>query len=63
MAQIGDTIYVRDLQLSDRVKILADADTVIVSVTAQAAEEIVEEVAPVEPEVLEKGKKEEEVEE
>jgi large subunit ribosomal protein L25 len=63
LSQIGDTIYVRDLTLSDRVKILEDADSVLVSVTAQAAEEVVEEVAPVEPEVLEKGKKEEEEEE
>jgi large subunit ribosomal protein L25 len=63
LAQVGDTIYVRDLTLSDRVKILEDGDSVLISVTAQAAEEVVEEVAPVEPEVLEKGKKEEEEEE
>lgn len=60
MLQIGDTIYVRDLKLSDRIKILGDEDTVIVSVTAQAAEEIAAEAAPAEPEVVEKGKKEEE---
>jgi len=59
LSQIGDTIYVRDINLSERIKILDDADTVIVSVTAQAAEEVVEEVVPVEPEVVEKGKKEE----
>lgn len=60
--EIGDTLYVRDLKLSDRVKVLADAESVIVSVTAHAAEEVVEEVAPVEPEIVEKGKLEEEEE-
>jgi large subunit ribosomal protein L25 len=60
LSQIGDTIYVRDLKLSDRVKIMADEDSVIVSVTAQAAEEVTEEVAVAEPEIIERGKKEEE---
>jgi large subunit ribosomal protein L25 len=63
IADIGDAIYVRDLTVSDRVKILDDLDTVVVSVTYQAEEEAVEEAAVAEPEVIEKGKKEEEEEE
>jgi large subunit ribosomal protein L25 len=62
LTQIGDTIYVRDLELSDQVKIIEDPDSVIVSVTAQAAEEVAEEVAVAEPEIIERGKKEEEEE-
>jgi large subunit ribosomal protein L25 len=61
--QIGDAIYLRDLVLSDKIKIMDDMDTVVVSVTAQEAEEVeveVEEVAEVEPEVVEHGKIEEE---
>lgn len=63
LTEIGDTIYVRDLKVYDRVKILDDDDAVIVSVTSQAAEEVLEEVVPEEPEVVEKGKREEEEEE
>lgn len=63
--EIGDTIYVSNLQMSDQVKILDEDDTVIVSVTAQAAEEEVvvevEELAE-EPEIIEKGKREEDEE-
>ena len=58
--QIGDAIYVRDLQISDRVKFLDEEDSLIVSVTYQAEEEGVEEVATAEPEIIEKGKQEEE---
>lgn len=68
LAKIGDGIYIRDLVVPEGVKILADPDTMIALVTAQAAVE--EEVAPVveeavteEPEVIEHGKKEEEEEE
>jgi large subunit ribosomal protein L25 len=60
LAEIGDTLYVRDLKISERVKILDDMDSVVVSVTSQAAEEVTEIAAPVEPEIIEKGKKEEE---
>jgi large subunit ribosomal protein L25 len=60
LKQIGDAIYVRDLSVSDAVEILADADEMIVLVTAQAAEEVEEAAAVAEPEVIEKGKKEEE---
>jgi large subunit ribosomal protein L25 len=66
LTKIGDGIYVRDLIIPDGVKILEDPDSLVALVTAQAAEEV--EVAPVveealggEPEVIEHGKKEEEL--
>ena len=72
LAQIGDGIHVRDLQIPDKVRVLDDPDEMIV-VTTYAKEEVVEEVAaPVEgvlpaeaeggePELsVERGKKEEE---
>ena len=68
LENIGDGIYVSDLEVPAGVKILDDPETMIVLVTAQAAEE--EEAAPVveaveggEPEVIEHGKQEEEEEE
>jgi len=67
LEKIGDGLYIRDLPVPAGVKILDDLDTMVVFVTAQAAEE--ELVAPVveelteEPEVIEHGKKEEEEEE
>ena len=67
LEKIGDGLYIRDLPVPAGVKILDDLDTMVVFVTAQAAEEEV--VAPVveelteEPEVIEHGKKEEEEEE
>lgn len=58
---IGDGIHVGDLQLSSKVKILTDPDTMIVLMTAPEAEELAEgEAVTAEPEVIEKGKKEEE---
>jgi large subunit ribosomal protein L25 len=66
--KIGDSVTVRDLIMPPNVASLDNPDDMIVIVTAQAAEEVVE-VAPVavveaveegEPEVIEKGKKEEE---
>ena len=66
--KIGDSVTVRDLVMPPNVASLDNPDEMIVIVTAQAAEEVVE-VAPVavveaveegEPEVIEKGKKEEE---
>jgi large subunit ribosomal protein L25 len=60
LAEIGSAIHVRDLQLSDKVRILTDPDEMVAVITAPEAEEVVEEVAPIEPEVIEKGKKEEE---
>jgi large subunit ribosomal protein L25 len=68
LKQVGDGIRVGDVQVSDKVRILTDPDEMIVVTTFAKVEE---EVAPVaaegavveEPEVIEKGKKEEEVEE
>ncbi|MEW6093911.1 MAG: 50S ribosomal protein L25, partial [Chloroflexota bacterium] len=64
---IGDGIYVRDIVVSDKVKVLDDGNEMLVLATAPKAE-VVEEVVPevevveegAEPEVIEKGKKEEE---
>ncbi len=66
LQKIGDHFTVKDIVLSDKVHIHADLDDVIVNVTMTKEEE----VAPVvegealgtEPEIIEKGKKEEEEE-
>ncbi|MFZ5855548.1 MAG: 50S ribosomal protein L25 [Chloroflexota bacterium] len=65
LAKVGDVIHVSDLVLSDRVKVLSSPEEMIVIATAAKVEEVVEAAAaPVagaeEPEVIEKGKKEEE---
>jgi large subunit ribosomal protein L25 len=68
LVEIGDAIHVRELVLAEGVEILEDPDAVIVVVTAPIAEEVIEEevaeaVTGVEPEVIERGKREEEEEE
>jgi large subunit ribosomal protein L25 len=70
LAVIGNGIHVRDVPAPENVRIIDDPDEMIVVATAPAKEEVVEVavVAPVEgeegePEVIEKGKKEEEGEE
>jgi large subunit ribosomal protein L25 len=68
LAKIGDAIHVKDISLSDKVTILSAADEMVVLATAPAKEEVEEVVTPeaavvaegTEPEVIEKGKKEEE---
>lgn len=63
LVNIGDSIYVKDLVVSDKVAILTPEDETIVVVTATAEEPVVEEVVAegaAEVEVIEKGKKEEE---
>jgi large subunit ribosomal protein L25 len=64
--EIGDTIYVRDLDLPSGVEVLSDPDEAVVLVTQPTAEEVVEEEeveeAETEPEVIERGKREEEEE-
>ena len=68
LAKIGDAIHVKDIVLSDKVTILSPANEMIVLATAPAKEEVEEVVTPeaavvaegTEPEVIEKGKKEEE---
>lgn len=66
LKKIGDSISVGDLVMPPNVVALDDLDEMIVIVTAQAAEEVVEEVVAVveegEPEVIERGKQEEEEE-
>ena len=65
LANIGDGIYVRDLVAPQKVTILSNPEEMIVIITGQMIEEEVEveeEVAgEEEPEVIERGKKEEEV--
>ncbi|MBN2385499.1 MAG: 50S ribosomal protein L25 [Anaerolineales bacterium] len=69
LANIGDGIYVRDLVLPDRVEMISSADEMLVLATLakeEAVEEEVEKVAEelveegAEPDVIEKGKKEDE---
>ncbi len=64
LAELGDSIRVRDVVLSDKVKILADLEEIIVVVTAPRKEELVAEAPVAEeaaPEEIEGGKKEKEV--
>jgi large subunit ribosomal protein L25 len=64
LTEIGSAIYVKDLDVPDAVEILEDPDAIVVVITAAAYEEevVVEAETPLaaEPEVIEKGKKEEE---
>ena len=61
LTAIGDTILVRDLNISDKVNVLTAADEIVVVATGAAAEEVEPAVAEgEEPEVIERGKKEEE---
>lgn len=61
LATPEDVVTVADLKLSDKVTVLTPAEEVIVSVGRPAVEEEAEvESVEAEPEVLEKGKKEEE---
>ena len=61
LKNIGDAIHVKEIKLPEQVQILTDPEEIIVVATAPAAEEV-EEVAEeaAEPEVIERGKKEEE---
>jgi large subunit ribosomal protein L25 len=64
LTNIGNSVMLRDLVLPEKITVLEDPDLVLVVVTAPEAEEVVEvaEVVGEEPEVIEKGKKEEEEE-
>jgi large subunit ribosomal protein L25 len=67
LENIGDGIYVRDLTLPETIEVLTDDEDLIVYITAPSVEEVVEEVeeiedVDVEPEVIEKSKKEDEEE-
>ncbi|MEW5868294.1 MAG: 50S ribosomal protein L25 [Chloroflexota bacterium] len=63
LKEIGDAIYVRDLVIAPEVEVLTDGDEMIILVTAPAAEPKVEGeeaiAAEEEPEVIERGKREE----
>lgn len=59
--ELGKSIHVRDISLADDIKVLTDPDEVIATVTSVAEEEAPAPVAEMaEPEVIKKGKKEEE---
>jgi large subunit ribosomal protein L25 len=63
LKSIGDAIFVRDLNIPAGVTVLTHAEEMVVNVTGVGAEEAAEEAANVvEPEIIEKGKKEEEEE-
>ncbi len=65
LTKIGDSIHVGDVKAPENVAILTNPSDMVVLVTAPAVEEVVEvaeEAAGEEPEVIEKGKKEEEEE-
>jgi len=63
LAKIGDAVYVRDIPAPAKVEILTHADDIIVVATATKEEAEVEAVeGAAEPEVIERGKKEEDVE-
>ena len=61
LAEIGDSVRVHDVILSDKVKILSDLEEIIAIASATKEEQVIE-AAPVEeeaaPEVIERGKKE-----
>ncbi|MEW5829487.1 MAG: 50S ribosomal protein L25 [Chloroflexota bacterium] len=63
LVEVGDQILVKDLAVPDKVEILTDLDEVVVVATApKVTEEVEEAEAGEEPEVIERGKKEEEEE-
>ena len=63
LKEIGDSISVKDIAIPDGVEVLDSPDEMIILITSPAAEEVEEEVVgeegEEEPEVIEKGKKEE----
>ena len=66
--EIGQSFHVSGIDLGEDVKILTDPDEVIVNIVAPAVEvvapvEVAAPAEPVAPEVVKKGKKEEEAEE
>lgn len=63
LKNIGDAIYVKDIQIPQGVEIHTPTEEMVVLITPPAGEEVEEPLAEgaAEPEVIEKGKKEEEV--
>ena len=62
LEKVGDVITVGDLVLSDKIKVLDPANEVVVAAVGEMGEEEIPAEAPEigEPEIIEKGKKEEE---
>jgi large subunit ribosomal protein L25 len=61
LTEIGQAIHVRDIVVSKAVEILDDPDEIIIVITAPAREEeAAAEGVTIEPEIIERGKKEEE---
>lgn len=61
LEKIGDGIYVKDLAMPSGVEVLSDGDEMVALITAPEGEEVEAEIGEeFEPEVIEKGKKEEE---
>ena len=66
LVKVGDVIRVGDLKVPDTIRILAGPDDLVVRVTRLAVEEVeapagaAAVAAPAEPEVIKKGKAEEE---
>jgi large subunit ribosomal protein L25 len=62
LAEIGDAIYVRDLNVPSKVRVLTDGDEIVVNITAPVSDVDYEEAGSgvAEPEVIERGKKEDE---
>lgn len=66
LPNVGDSLYVRDLNLGEGIQIINDPDELVVRVSPVAAaveEEPTEEATPAEVEIISKGKAEEEEEE
>jgi len=65
LKEVNDSIHVRDLNLGDKVTILTDPDDMVVRVTMvhEVEEEATDEVTSAEPEVVKKGKADEEEDE
>ena len=64
LLNLGDSVAVKDLGIPDKVEVLQDPDEIIVLITS-GAEEVTEtegEEGASEPEVIERGKKEEDIE-
>lgn len=64
LENVGDAVYVRDLQFSDKVQVLTPEDELVFVATGAAPEEVEEvmEEGAAEPEVIERGKKDEDEE-
>lgn len=60
LKEIGDSILVKDIAVPANIEVLTPEDEMVVLITSPAAEEVEEVEEELEPEVIEKGKKEEE---